>query len=861
MFTKMTTTRFFSILLCAFVVSASFAEAADFSSKFEKLDRVWVGAEYWANPLQDWRVKNDRLECSVSGGNRNVFLLTHHAGTEKKKSYEMSVTLGRLDAEGKKGPVAKSGWGGFRIGIKGTLPDYRNAALFGKGLEVGVRTDGSVFVDSVTAPQKVDMSGTVTLKLSVSPTRKEPYAVILIATDASGKSVQAEAIVKAERVEGHFALVSDWSKPKPAKKKGRKAPRFNPTARGGDVRFWFANWKVEGSKIEANEDHAFGPILHAQYTLSRGVMKLTAQMPPVGKKESQVVRLSVKPGGQGEWKSLGEAKIDPLARTARFRQEKWDDGKDTPYRLTYRNADGSETHFDGTIRKDPVDKETIVVAGFTGNTDYIFPDTRIANNVAVQNPDLLFFSGDQIYESVAGYGIQRTDQVSVEVASLDYLRKWWLVGWAWADLMKDRPSVYLPDDHDVYQGNIWGAGGRKSTRRPGFDDGGYGMDAKWVNVIQRTQTSHHPDPFDPTPIEQGIEVYYGEMNYGHVSFAVIEDRKFKTGPATALPNKKGRSDHVRPQDVDEKTWDPKTIDVPVAKLLGDRQLKFLDHWAADWSKADFKVLLSQTIFANVANYHGANREYLIADLDSNGWPQTGRNKALATIRRGFAFNYAGDQHLASIVHHGIDAHGDSGWSFCVPSISAGYPRSWHPEKPWPNHVEGAADYTGEFKEGFGNRITVHAVGNPEDENRKDSPEMIGHDKASGYGIVRLNKKTREITMECYKLLTDAANPKAGDQFPGWPKTISMEENYGRKATGYLPTLKISGMKNAVVQVIDEGANQEVVYTLRIKGSSFRPKVFSEGPFTVIVGEPSAGKTKKLSGVKVDEKGRVEVKLD
>ena len=25
--------------------------------------------------------------------------------------------------------------------------------------------------------------------------------------------------------------------------------------------------------------------------------------------------------------------------------------------------------------------------------------------------------------------------------------------------MKDRPSVVIPDDHDVYHGNIWGLGG------------------------------------------------------------------------------------------------------------------------------------------------------------------------------------------------------------------------------------------------------------------------------------------------------------------------------------------------------------------------------------------------------------------
>ena len=87
----MTVTRFFSLFICIVLVFSQDVRADDFSSKFEKLNRVWIGAEYWANPLQDWRLKNDRLECAVSGGNRNIFLLTHHAGTDKKKSYQKKI--------------------------------------------------------------------------------------------------------------------------------------------------------------------------------------------------------------------------------------------------------------------------------------------------------------------------------------------------------------------------------------------------------------------------------------------------------------------------------------------------------------------------------------------------------------------------------------------------------------------------------------------------------------------------------------------------------------------------------------------------------------------------------------------------
>ena len=42
----------------------------------------------------------------------------------------------------------------------------------------------------------------------------------------------------------------------------------------------------------------------------------------------------------------------------------------------------------------------------------------------------------------------------------------------WRELMRDRPTVSLPDDHDVYQGNLWGESGegRKTTQAAGGYD-------------------------------------------------------------------------------------------------------------------------------------------------------------------------------------------------------------------------------------------------------------------------------------------------------------------------------------------------------------------------------------------------------
>jgi hypothetical protein len=420
-----------------------------------------------------------------------------------------------------------------------------------------------------------------------------------------------------------------------------------------------------------------------------------------------------------------------------------------------------------------------------------------------------------------------------------------MLGWAFGDIMRDRVTLCLPDDHDVYQGNIWGNGGNSITIR-NHPRGGYAMPAEWVNMIQRTQTSHLPDPFDRAPIKQRISVYYTDMLYGRVSFAILEDRKFKSGPQGTVNYWQGRPDHVK-----DPNFDPKSVDLKELKLLGDRQLKFLDHWAADWRGADMKTVVSQTIFCNLANYHGGNKEFLVADLDSNGWPQSGRRRALRAMRKGFAFHIAGDQHLASIVHHGIEKHGDAGFSFCVPSIAVGYPRSWRADQeglPVKNRVDPKLPNTGDYFDGLGNRMSVYAIANPERTNRPGTLKTL-HDKASGYGIVRFDTQKRDITIECWRLLVDVANPLPDDQFPGWPKTINLFDNDGRKAVDTLPTIQVTGMQNAVVQVIDE-AGGKVVYTLRIVGTSFQPKVFRRGgTYTVKVGDQESGNIKTYTGIK------------
>lgn len=571
-------------------------------------------------------------------------------------------------------------------------------------------------------------------------------------------------------------------------------------------------------------------ICFALYTVHNNVLKLTAQLYPLEEADPRTVRLEVR--RNGVWVQVAQTKIVNPGWTATFRVEPWDMAQEAPYRVRH----GAAASYEGIIRKDPIDKNPIVVAAFTGNSIYPghggdLPRADIIENLKKLKPDLLFFSGDQVYDHNQHYAY------------------WLKFGRDFGAAIRNTPTVTIPDDHDVGQPNLWGAGGKKSNVAAGHD-GGYFKPIEYVREVERAQTSHLPDPFDPTPIERGIGVYYTSLNWGGIGFAIIEDRKFKSGPEGLVPQMGPRPDHVTKSD-----YDPKSLDVPGAELLGQRQLAFLRHWAADWRELQMKAVLSQTIFCGGAHLHGTRDNRVYADLDANGWPQRGRNQALAEIRKAFALHIAGDQHLGTIIHHGIDEFGDAGYSFCVPSIANLYLRWWAPLQPGANRRAGQPEYTGDFLDGFGNKVTVWAVANPDPQENHDKLTT----RAAGFGIVRFDKQKRTMTMECWPRNVDLDDPQAR-QYPGWPKTIHQEDNYGRKAVGYLPALKFPDEVDPVVQVVEESTG-EIVYTLRINGREFRPKVFRAGAYTLkLTGKHGSKENRGVQALKGDERGEIVVRF-
>ncbi len=481
-------------------------------------------------------------------------------------------------------------------------------------------------------------------------------------------------------------------------------------------------------------------VAFALYTHQNGILKLSTQLYPLLPDETREVRLEFMRDGQ--WQEVKRESAQERGWSAHFRIDGWDNSHDVRFRVRH----GELAEFEGTIRRDPIGKDPIVVGALSCNSNATTgPRASIVENLKRQNPDLLFFAGDQSY-----YHQQHTFG-------------WLEFGIQFRDILKDRPVITIPDDHDIGQGNVWGAYGKKAET-PNGNDGGYFYPADYVNMVQRCQTWHLPDPADPNPVVRGIGLYYTSLELGGIDFAIIEDRKFKSGPKGNIPQMGPRPDHIN-----DPSYDPKSIDLPGLELLGHRQLAFLRGWGQK-NRATMKCVLSQTAFVGAVHIHGDPDNRLLADLDCNGWPQAGRRRALEAIRDANAVHVCGDQHLATLVKHGIDAFDDGPYGFTVPAIvNSYYGRWWHPEneQPGENPVEGTAlAWTGNYRDGLGNPFRMLAYANPGD---PDDPKKRG----DGYGIVRFRKSARTVTFECWPRFVNLTDGDSA-QYTGWPRTVALE---------------------------------------------------------------------------------------
>jgi alkaline phosphatase D len=877
-------------LLSLLLVSLPLQQAAPQSSPPPRIqqqdsERIWVGPQFWANRLQDWRLHDGRFECVEAAAKyplRTLMLLDQEV-VAGSGSLQLEMTTGAIDDV--TGDQEPRGFRGFLIGAGGFHVDYRISAQVHHrpaadgGLLATVDTQGQVaFYDNSKrmgaggswsiggALKKGELQQIIpdsfTMNTGLIPpnldcalvldirAENDSYTLKLSAFDAKHSQREhaiSSAVLRnqtAAAIDGMIGLVSHLG-PKP-----------------GSAGHWFENLRSQGELMESRPQQSYGPVLGVQYTTNHHVLKLTAQLPPMSMADGAKAELQIRPSGsREEWRSVASAALQRDSWTLPFRVEEWNAQVATDYRVSYQWQDfqgkSQTTSYRGVIAAEPKPQQEMVVASLNCAKHYVgnlswnhdsiwFPHAEVAERVALHEPHLLYFAGDQLYEG----DIDPVDARSVDKLTLDYLYKWYRWQWSFGELTRILPTVTIPDDHDVYQGNLWGAGGRKAVadKERGLtaqDAGGYRYDASFINVVHATQTSHLPDPFDSSPSEQDISVYFTELDYGGISFAIVGDRQFKDSASDVVP--KG---DVKNGWFQAPGFDPVDADVEGARLLGDRQEQFLSHWARDWdNQAWMKVLLSQTPFVNVATIpekaegggvlpslpipeQGSYPDgyKFAADTDSGGWPQTPRNRVVRTLSSCFAVHLTGDQHLGSLVEYGADEYRDGGFVFTSPAIANTWPRRWWPPFHGGNPEQDAPHYTGDFRDGFGNAMTVWAVSNPVQTGLK--PSAL-YDRTPGYGIIRFRPATEQIVFECWPRWEDPLDPKA-QQYSGWPRTISRLDNGPATIHSWLD-LPATGIKNGVASVfLLQAGGQELCYSLPCDGAGAKLPVYQPGDYAIRV---------------------------
>ena len=765
-------------LLFLLLVLGGLASAATIEPRWQQtITRPWPGPELWANPAEDWTTKAGRIENTFSGGNRNLVPLTAEL-TPAKAPFTVRCRTDQVSTV-----FQLQGFVGIQVGLSAPSGDFREAAILGNGLSAGVRCDGCLFIgNTVGTGAKIPFPlRLITLELRGEPLAGDLFKLSLNATDPSARLLSnVTTEVHASWLAGLVAFTVSSKLPPaidPALPRPTTPPAI-PQDRGGDLRIAFDRLLVTGDKVAEHPERGFGPILWVSQTPSNdGSLRLLVQAAAFSRSEKHDVFLIL------DGKASSSVALDPTTRSAKFTLRRLDLTIPHSYEVT---LDGGS--FKGSIHPLPKGR-AVTLAALACNNSSGFPHNELVANVAAHKPDVIAFLGDQVNELGGGYSYV-VDQRPNERTLLCYLRKFAMHGWTWRELLRDTPSLTIPGDHDVFHDKLWGCGGKLAVVSKGYgasaqDSGGYKMAPEFINAVHTTQTGNLPTPIDPTIADNLISVFFTQWQYGPLDMAILADHQFKSAPRELLPD--GKIDNGWPANPDYYATPPP--DRSRAELLGPRQEAFLTRWAEKPDLATpIRLVLSRAAFAAVKTQPGAAQTAADAsalhvlkpadyppddqpkpDFESNGWPQAKRLRALDLMKQAGALHVTGDQDLGSSGQYGLTAHRDGPWWIAAPPISSLCPRRWMPAVKGANPRAGAPRETGDFNDGFGNKITVAAVANPV-EREHEPASLLNH--PVGYSILTCDPASGHITLANWPYWASPAKPAPHNSpYPGWPITI------------------------------------------------------------------------------------------
>jgi len=500
-------------------------------------------------------------------------------------------------------------------------------------------------------------------------------------------------------------------------------------------------------------------ILWSQYCEHQGKMKLLVHLdsdptvPPPGVAEK--VKLWLREEAGDSWKLAQTRSINYLTATALFEIESWPCHARRLFKVTC-----GDSVWKGIFRAEPKPGSVLKLVALSCHKDIAWPWKEAIEEIISHDPDLVLFSGDQIYENDYGSPMFRAlTKEEVPKGMKNYLEKWRKFGEAFRELMRDRPTIMITDDHDVFSNDLWGKGGLRM--KGDRTTGGYPTHPDWVNAAEFTQTGNLPDPVNPGPHGDGVLAYYTALEYGGVHFAILEDRKFKSAPSEVItkliappgfkwPNPRKTDFEI--EVVLDPDYDCTKLDRPDLQLLGKEQEAFLKDWSNQLKQSgQIGAVVSSSPWAHVAMYSPTS-----ADTDSNAWPQSGRNRALKAIGDAPVVMLHGDVHLGTLGRHGVDQFNDGPVAYSLPSFSSKASRKWEPLESGKNRKPGAPENTGEFHDRFGNKVTMYGAGNG----------------LNGYGIILFDTNKRETELQFHPMNEERKPIKK--KVSGWPHRVKFQ---------------------------------------------------------------------------------------
>ncbi len=764
-------------------IAARRSTLVDLSNTIElqpALTQTWLGTDCWANRLQDWRLNNGRIECLEGGAEfevRTVSLLSRFLEAEHRNG-RIQVTLGLLTP-------GKPGFAGLLLGAGAGELEHLSSALTqrasgeGGGLMAVVDHQGNLSFRDFSSNEKplsyAQFSPSTSAQQNFKQTPKSSKWILDCHIDAVANDAYDLRLSLLDQSSGNELSFATLTGIEPKLLQGGLMLVSSPNQKHAGARWWFKNIKTGGDKVGVYPDRQLGPVVGAMHSLdcadnNLSTLRLSVQLMPIALSNHPTVTLRARKPNTKEWQISKTSSIHD-GFVALFEIEQWDATKDWEYQVSVSEHRDS---FVGTIPAGTGNDLSLKVALFScilptakslDHLDYsklipqeaeigrytkdniLFPHTELVENCRSHSPDLYVFCGDQYYETYPTRAGRHTDN-----AKLDTLYRWYLWYLSFREVLRNRPSILLADDHDVLQGNLWGnAGEEQQDNRE--ESGGFKWGKDLIKMIYRIQHGHNPRAYDPRPIAHGIPVSYSAFKYRGTSFALLEDRKFKTPP-----------DY-------ESTPSETTGD-----LLGKAQEAFLKEWAHEDTHLP-KICIASSMWGSAQT--DAKGEALL-DYDANGYPPDGRSRAVRLAAEAQALVIAGDQHLGMLAHQGLSTHNDGVLFFAGPAAAAFWQRWFEPKAELTNQRDQNRN-TGDFVDTFGNKMRVLAVANPKishaefDASTDHWGKFIADHrlKSEGFGIIDLDFKRHEFVIECWPGSKDENN---GQQFSGWPYRHPFKRN-------------------------------------------------------------------------------------